>query len=255
MSELKELFVTKHNSLIEASYKLTLNEQRLVLLCISQLDPRKPIPKENIFTITAKEFSLMFGVSEKCAYRELENASKDLYEQDIKTYDGKYNCRFRWVYGVKYHRSEGKVTLGFSPWLVPYLTTLHERFTRYNLKKVSGLKSVYAIRLFEFLIQFKSTGKLLISLEVFRDRLEIKNEYKRFCDLKRRVILTAVKELEEKSGLLIKWKSIKSGKSVTQLEFSFREKETLETEKKESKKRNLIKTKLDHLKRMLRSNV
>ena len=135
MSQSKELFVTKHNGLIEASYKLTLNEQRLVLLCISQLDPRKPLPKENLFTITAKDFASMFGISEKCAYRELENASKDLYEQDIRTYDGKYNCRFRWVYGVKYHDSEGKVTLGFSPWVAPYLATLHERFTRYNLKK------------------------------------------------------------------------------------------------------------------------
>ena len=93
------------------------------------------------------------------------------------------------------------------------------------------MKSTYAIRLFEFLIQFKSTGKLLISLEVFRDRLEIKNEYKRFCDLKRRVIVTAVKELEEKSGLVINWKSIKSGKSVKQLEFNFRESEIFEGDK------------------------
>ena len=233
MSESKELFVTKHNSLIEASYKLSLNEQRLVLLCISKLDPRKPLPKENLFTITAKEFSSMFGVNEKTAYRDLENASKDLYEQDIRTNDGKNDYRIRWVYGVKYHNNEGKVTLGFSPWIYPYLTSLHERFTRYNLKKISGLKSSYAIRLFEFLIQFKSTGKLLIGLGVFRDRLEIKNEYKRFCDLKRRVISPAVKELEEKSGFMINWKPIKSGKSVTQLEFNFEERISPEQEKKE----------------------
>jgi plasmid replication initiation protein len=237
MSESKELFVTKHNSLIEASYKLSLNEQRLVLLCISKLNSRKPIPKENLFTITAKEFSLMFGINEKIAYRDLSNASKDLYKQDIRTHDGKYNYQVRWVYGVKYHDHEGKVTLGFSPWIAPYLTSLHERFTRYNLKKVSRLKSAYAIRLFEFLIQFKATGKLLINLDVFRDRLEIKNEYKRFCDLKRRVILPSVKELEEKSGLVINWKPIKSGKSVTKLEFIFRESEILDGEGNEEKER------------------
>ena len=186
---------------------------------------------ENLFTITAKEFSTMFGINEKTAYRELETASKDLYEQDIRSNDGKCNYQFRWVYGVKYHTSEGKVTLGFTPLVAPYLTSLHEKFTRYNLKKVSGLKSTYAIRLFEFLIQFKSTGKLLISLEVFRDRLEIKNEYKRFCDLKRRVIVTAVKELEEKSGLVINWRPMKSGKTVTQLEFNFRESEIHEGNK------------------------
>lgn len=231
MSDSKDLVVTKHNSLIEASYKLTLNEQRLVLLCISKLDSRKPLPKDNLFTITVKEFASMFGINEKTAYRDLENASKDLYEQDIRTHDGKSNYQFRWVYGIKYHDNEGKVTLGFSPWVAPYLTSLHERFTRYSLKKVSNLKSVYAIRLFEFLIQFKSTGKLLIGLDRFRDRLEIKNEYKRFCDLKRRVIETAVNELREKSGLIIDWKPIKSGKSVTQLEFIFREVETIETKK------------------------
>lgn len=72
---------------------------------------------------------------------------------------------------------------------------------------------------------------------MFRDRLDIKNEYKRFCDLKRRVILTAVKELQEKSGLLINWKPIKSGKSVTQLEFNFRESEILDGEDNEEKGR------------------
>ena len=41
----KDLIVTKHNSLIEASYKLGLNEQLLILLCISKLDARKPLPK------------------------------------------------------------------------------------------------------------------------------------------------------------------------------------------------------------------
>jgi plasmid replication initiation protein len=225
MSDSKDLVVTKHNSLVEASYKLTLNEQRLVLLCISKLDPRKPLPKENLFTITAKEFAAMFGVNEKTAYRELETASKDLYEQDIKTHDGKNNCQFRWVFGIKYHHNEGKVTLGFSPWVAPYLTSLHERFTRYSLKKVSGLKSAYAIRLFEFLIQFKSTGRLLIGLDRFRDRLDIKDEYKRFCDLKRRVIVPSVNELVKKSGLVIDWTPIKSGKVVTQLEFTFRESE------------------------------
>lgn len=228
MTGSKDLLVTKHNSLIEASYKLTLNEQRLVLLCISKLDSRKPLPKDNLFTITVKEFASMFGTNEKTAYRDLENASKDLYEQDIRTNDGKCNSRSRWVYGVKYHHNEGKVTLGFSPWIAPYLTSLHERFTRYSLNKISKLKSVYAIRLFEFLIQFKATGKLLIGLDKFRDRLEIKNEYKRFCDLKRRVIETAVNELREKSGLVIDWKPIKSGKTVTQLEFVFKETETIE---------------------------
>src|SRR5262245_660870 len=115
----KDLIVTRHNSLIEASYKLTLNEQRLLYLCVSQLDPRKPIPKENCFTVTAKEFSEQFGVSEKLVYKEIEEASKALAERWVRTHDGKYREQFRWVFGVRYHDNEGKVTLGFSPWVIP----------------------------------------------------------------------------------------------------------------------------------------
>lgn len=230
----KDLIVTKHNNLIEASYKLTLNEQRLVLLCIAKLDSRKPLPKDNIFEITAKEFSDAYGINIKKAYEELTEASKNLYDQDIKTYDGKYREKFRWVYGVKYHDGEGRVTLGFSPWVSPYLTMLHEHFTSYQHKQISELKSVYAIRLFEFLMQFKATGKFIIDLGRFRDRLGIKDEYKRFYDLKRWVIEVSVKELLEKSNLVVTWTAIKGqrGKAVKQLEFIFRERETIEVKNK-----------------------
>ena len=223
-SSRKELMITKHNHLIEASYKLTLNEQRLVLLCIARLDGRKPLPKNNLFTITAKEFAKTFGIEEKHAYEALDEAASSLYERDIRTYDGKYRERFRWVCGVQYHDNEGKVTLGFSTWITPYLTLLYERFASYKLKQIAGLKSIYSIRLLEFLTQFKASGKLLIEVDRFKERLELKNEYSRFYNLKKRVIEPAVKELREKSNLDITWKPIKFKKQIKKLEFTFSEK-------------------------------
>jgi len=221
MSSKKDLVITKHNGLIEASYKMTLNEQRLVLMCIARLDARKSMPKDNLFVITAKEFAQTFGIEEKHAYAALDEAASTLYERDIRTNDGKYRERFRWVCGIKYHDHEGKVTLGFSTWVTPYLTMLHERFASYKLNQISGLKSIYSIRLLEFLTQFKATGKFIIELDRFKDRLDLKNEYKRFFDLKKRVIEPAVNELREKSNLVIDWIPIKSGKTIKQLQFSF----------------------------------
>jgi plasmid replication initiation protein len=230
MSSSNNLLVTKHNSLIEASYKLTLNEQRLVLLCIAKLNTVKALLKDNLFTVTAQEFAKAFCIEEKHAYESLSEAASTLYEKDIKTYDGKYQQRFRWVYGIKYHNNEGKVTLGFSPWISPYLTMLQEHFSSYQLAQVAGLKSIYSIRLLEFLMQFKATGKLIIGLDKLKERLEIKDEYSRFYNFKKRVIEVAVKELKEKSNIIINWKAIKGqkGKGIKQLEFSFRESETFE---------------------------
>jgi plasmid replication initiation protein len=217
----KELVITRHNSLVEGSYKLNLDEQRLLYLCITKLDPRKVLPKDNSFTVTAKEFAEVFSIDEKSVYKQIEEASKNLAERWLKTNDEKYREQFRWVFGVRYHDDEGKVTLGFSPWVIPYLTCLKEQFTSLRLSQVANLKSIYSIRLLEFLTQFKATGKFIIELDRFKDRLDLKNEYKRFFDLKKRVIDPAVSELTEKSNMFIEWKPIKSGKTIKQLEFIF----------------------------------
>lgn len=221
----KDLSITRHNSLIEGCYKLTLDEQRLLYLCITQLDPRKPIPKDNSFTVLASDYAKVFHMDEKNVYKQLEEASKSLAERWLKTNDGRYREQFRWVFGVRYHDDEGKVTLGFSPWVIPYLTSLQKQFTSLKLSQVANLKSIYSIRLLEFLTQFKSTGKFIIDLDRFKERLGVENEYKRFFDLKKRVIDVATKELKEKSNFIINWKTIKLGKTIKQLMFTFSENE------------------------------
>lgn len=221
LSNNKELVVTRHNSLIEGCYKLNLDEQRLLYLCISQLDPRKPPPRDNCFTVTARKFSETFNIDSTNAYSQLEEASKSLAERWLKTNDPKYREQFRWVFGMRYHDNEGKVTLGFSPWVIPYLTLLNTQFTSIKISQIANLKSVYSIRLLEFLTQFKATGKFIIDLNKFKERLGIKSEYKRFYNFKKRVLDTAVKELKEKSNFIIDWKVVKSGRSDRNLEFVF----------------------------------
>ncbi len=224
ISDKNDLLITRHNGLIEGCYKLTLDEQRLLYLCMVQLDPRKIIPKDNSFTVSAKDFAEVFPIDERSVYGQLESASKSLAERWLKTPNGKYREQFRWVFGVRYHDKEGKVTLGFSPWVIPFLTDLKEQFSSLKLSQVTCLKSIYSIRLLEFLTQFKSTGKFVIDVEEFKKRLDIQNEYQRFYNLKMRVIEPAVKELQSKSNLNISWKTIKAGRTIKKLEFRFNEK-------------------------------
>ena len=61
MGELINLKVTKSNELIEAGYKLTLNEQRLILAAIAQIDSRKPIKKDLYFKIKSMNASNGLG--------------------------------------------------------------------------------------------------------------------------------------------------------------------------------------------------
>lgn len=221
--------VTKSNALIEASYKLNLNEQRIVLSCISQLDGRKPLPRDNKFWVTAEDFSESFGMNINKAYEALHDAANQLYERDIRTFDeyGKNKKRVRWVYKVEYEAGQGRVMLAFSPDIAPYLTKLHKQFTTYQLKRVAGLRSAHSIRIFEMLQQFSDTGILRISLDDFKDRLELGNQYSRFYDIKRRIIEPAIKELHNKSGLIIEWDTKKKSRAVVGLEFRFKDDEQM----------------------------
>lgn len=220
---MSNVLVTKSNYLVEAGYKLSLNEQRLILSAITQLDGRKPIPKDNDFVITAAEFSETFDIPIKQAYETLEDAASRLYERDIKTFDKIANTRgrFRWVDSVKYWDGEAKVTLSFSRHIAPYLTLLHQQFTTYELRQISKLKTAYAIRFYEFLVQFIKTGERYISIKKLRETLELEFQYKRFYDLKKYVIEPSIIDINNSTNLTVEWDITKKGKNIIGIVFVF----------------------------------
>ena len=213
--------VTKSNDLVMAAYKLTLNEQRLLLAAISQIDPRKPMPRP--ISITAQDFSEQYGIPLKHAYEALKEATSALYERDIKTFDGRYKSRFRWVDRVDYLDGGGETKLFFTVHVQPYLVHLNQRFTTYELKRIADLTSTHSIRLFELLQQFRSTAFYRVSVAEFRELLELGPSYERYSNLKLKVIDPAIAELREKSGLLVELKTEKKGRAINRLTFTFRD--------------------------------
>ncbi len=224
MAETNGRLVVKDNALIRASYKLTLNEQRLVLTCIARLDSmRGTLPRDNLFQVTVDDFQDQWGLPRNKAYEALAEATDSLYERDIKLRDSTGKARMRWVYYVKYYDGEGRVDLGFSPTVAPYLTQLRREFTSYGLDSVSGLKSAYSIRIFEMLMQFKSTGACRVGIDEMRTALDLGDRYPRFTDLKKRVIEPAVKELSQKSNLDVQYDVHRKGNTPFAVTFFFAE--------------------------------
>lgn len=106
--------VTKSNDLIRAGYALTLNEQRLILFCIAQIDSRKPIRR--IKDIVASEFANAYGIDTRHAYDALEDATDKLWNREVNTRfdDGRLE-KIRWVSKATYHKGTGRVTVKFFP--------------------------------------------------------------------------------------------------------------------------------------------
>lgn len=223
--------VVKDNALIEASYKLSLVEQRLILMAIVEM--RKPLdyqnkPKEIV--VYASDYAKHFDTHINTAYQALQDATKDLLARQftfIDTVNGKkVKKTSRWVSEIGYGVNEAMVTMKFAPAIMPLISELERRFTSYSLDRIALLNSVYAVRLYELLIQWRSTGLTpLIKLEDLRQKLGIdKDEYPRMTDFKKRVLNLGIEQINEHTDISAKYKQVKKGREIIGFEFSFKEK-------------------------------
>lgn len=230
MSEQQVNKVTKANDLIEASYRLTLNEQRLVLSAVAlvnSVDAKAgwSLRDGRVMRITALGFADIYGIDVNTAYEALQDAAERLYDRTIRRKGAGVQEEFRWISRrAVYQKGDGAVEISWSPEILPYLTLLGKKFTSYELRQIVGLTSVHAIRLYELLKQFESTGERIIKVADFRECLGLTDTYDRFSSLKKRVIEPSVRAINLHSDLAVEWDGIKKGRAVDRLHFSFEQK-------------------------------
>ena len=221
--------VTQSNLLIEASYQLTLEEKRLIIVSIARIDSRKPLGDGKPIKITAETYSDIFKLDVNSTYGQLQRAAEQLFDREIKFKDEETGDQGgqRWVSKVVYHKRQGAVSLWYSEHVMPYLSNLHSQFTPYKLENVRSIKSVYAIRLYELVSQYSSVGRRWITVKDFRDMFQLHDKYKNFSDLKRWVLNPSIKELNRKSNYDISFDVEKAGRAVNKIILSFKEKDQL----------------------------
>ena len=225
---MSDLIAYKSNALIEASYKLTLQEQRFLLVCISRLKSGEDSPspdEQKTMTITAAEFHDAFpDMGRQHAEARLKEAIDRLWDRSVIIKNEEKREEFRWVqYRAQYFKGEAKVDITFSDAIMPYLTQLKGQFTRVVIKNISNLSRSYSIRIYEILQQFRSTGERIIALDDFKSSLMLDGKYKDFKTLNRDLIKPCVDELNKKSDLAVTVETIKKGRTVVALHFRFKE--------------------------------
>jgi plasmid replication initiation protein len=223
-----QLTVVKSNKVVEASYMLTLAEQRVLLACIAQIDSKAILTENYRFEITASGVADLAGLENLTnAYRDLKKATEKLYERSVIIDDPDpdnpqvKHRKTRWISSIDYVPGEGKLVLSFSVGIIPYLSQLSREFTKYKLKHVARFESVYSIRLYELLVQWSSSGDREIEVEWLKRQFQVAEKYDRVVDLKKRVIDPAVAEINEHSNIWVKYGQRKSGRTITHFQFQF----------------------------------
>ena len=224
----REVTVVKSNKLIEASYKLTLDEQRLILSCIGQVDSKADMSKIDRFKVTAKEFSNYSGVDIKSSYQQLENAAQELYERSVTFYDQDTNDILvtRWVSSVKYNSERGDVELCFANDIVPLISQIQSHFTKYKIENIANLTSIHSIRIYELCLQYLTIGHRVVSVDELKYYLGIENQYEQFKDLNKRVLKSAVDQINKYTDIKIKMDPIRENRKIISLKFEIESKQT-----------------------------
>ncbi len=230
MAQPKNDIVVKSNRLISAFQKLTLSEIRLIQLAI--VDARESgngLHTDKPLRIDALRYAEAFGLTKQTAYKLLTEAEDRLFERKftfIDQQDGK-PVKSRWVQRAKYLNNEGGIEIIFTYDVINEISRIdgfEQFFTSYLLEQTALLNSVYSVRLYELLIQWKSVGKTpTFQVEQFREQLGVAiNEYPAMGNFKRRVLDLAVNEINEKTNIIVEYEQLKNGKTITGFQFKFK---------------------------------
>lgn len=216
--------VVKTHRLNTAIQAMSLTEIRIIQLAI--VDARetgKGLNTETPLRIKASRYSEAFKVSRSTAYEAIMSAEKTLFNRQFSFIDDNKKVKSRWIQQVIY--DEGAIEITLTTAVIKEITRIdaivgRKFFSTYALEQTASLKSGYSVRLYELLAQWITAKKADFELETFRGQLGLAdNEYKAMSDFKRRVLDLAVKEINEKTDLIVSYEQVKNGKAVTGFEF------------------------------------
>ncbi len=236
----RDNLVVKTNHLNSALQNLSLPEIRIVQLAI--VDARETntgLSTDKPLRIDALRYAEMFETTRQNGYKRMKEAEETLFNRRFSYIDddGKV-IKSRWIQQVRYLDDEGAIELVFTLAVVNGISRIdgaEDFFTSYLLEQTASMDSIYSVRLYELLVQWKSAKQTpMFDLVKFRDQLGVEvNEYKAMCDFKKRVLQVAINEINEKSDIKISYEQVKKGRSIAGFKFKVLAKDKPKSEKRE----------------------
>lgn len=259
IEEMKDNLVVQSNDLILATYTMQKTDKELMLACISKIDSRVDAPtvtQDTEFKVSVDDIkSLFFGKKSKNVqniYRDIESASKRLYDVDIiMELPNNKTLQTRLVSSIEYDPDNNEVVLSFASKILPYLTQLKANFTKYKLLEIGELSSIHSIRMYELVVMWVNQFQYSkdFTIEEFKQVMSVKNKYKQFSELRRYVIETAINDINENTNyrVSVEYHKKSRGKGYKGLKLKFHKKILDRVADKEGLTEEKIKTIVDNV--------
>jgi plasmid replication initiation protein len=240
---MENLKITKSNAIINSSYRLSLNELRIVLYGLSRINPTSnefPL----FHRVNVKELAEFYNVGDKERGSFYDDIKKALitkfWEREFSYYDIELEevVKRRWLIEVRYGKKDGTLAYHYNPMIKDQLQQLAKQFTSYFLSNVADMKSIYAIRIYEIAIMYlnaasKTKTTFSKDVEQLKHHLDINDKYKNFSDFKKRILEKARKEINKHSNIRLSYEITRERRQAKAIVFTVTRKATATPPSKE----------------------
>lgn len=215
----------KNNVLIQAKYSLTLVENRIFLLMMYKL--QKESNGVLSCEISHDEFKQIIKHAKDKTIKNISKSLSSLRKKSIFFMEEKENKKgiiwgeYGFLNGFTYDDERKIFKIEASEKIYDLLNNyLQTGYTPANLVALFSMKNYYAQRLYDLLRLWSGTKSVInYSLEDLKMYLQLDESYPEYGNFKRRVILPAIKELNETGYFEIDFKENKVGRKVDSIDF------------------------------------
>lgn len=213
MKLIKQNLVIKSNKLIGMQADLNLTQLKLFAMVIVETVKN---PNNEFYRFNIKDLMNKFNITDT-NYTALKNATKNMIKAVVlKTSNEEHQLALftdviykDWIVDMYLHIK-----------LKPYILDIEKKYTKYYFENISWLNSIYSVRIYELLKEYAFRKNRSFELKDLRFLLNIgESKYKNYPDFKKRVLLSAQKELKEKTDIYFEFKEIRESRKVVKLEF------------------------------------
>jgi hypothetical protein len=220
-----ELEVRQHNALTNARYEYTETQANIFLVLLSKL--RKDAP-DAVYQITVPEMEKVTG--NQYNYKQLRESTKEMMGRvhEINTlHNGREVFRQLVLFKrIDYVLGTGVIELEFNEYATQYLFDLKNNFTSFQVQAALSLTSKHAKRVYQICSQWKDKGEtkktVILDLKKALGLADDKGreEYSDLAMFKKKVLDVAVKQINEKTDLIIGYKLEKVGRAFKNIVFT-----------------------------------
>ena len=215
----KDLKLKQSNNLILATHRMNIQQMRLFFYACSQYQGDLDIE------VSIDDINRILAYQGGNQREIIKNAIPTLMQSALVHIEDENGERWSIAITDSYIKNDNKtVKFTFNKTVQKELEELRG-YTWLYLSNLTGMSSTYAVRIYEFFaMRLGSQNKkdtFDFDLNKLRIYLDCTNKLQDFRNFERTVLKKAEKEINEKTNIKMSYKKIKTGRSITNIKFTF----------------------------------